>query len=118
MSMLFPLWSFKDLEAKLGTYDKVVQVLTQLGLPAYKGILRCPGLNYVPLNTCHTDNLHLSKIRTCSVLRVSVDITFSMSPIATVLGLTTGAGCHAPYYLIGNFVFAHFILVPRSFKQY
>ncbi|ETN45184.1 uncharacterized protein HMPREF1541_10061 [Cyphellophora europaea CBS 101466] len=41
-----------------------------------------------------------------------------MSSITSMLGLHAGAGCHAPYYLIGNFVFAHFILVPRSFKQY
>jgi uncharacterized MAPEG superfamily protein len=41
-----------------------------------------------------------------------------MASIASSLGLRAGASCNAPYYLIGNFVFAHFILVQRTFKQY
>ena len=41
-----------------------------------------------------------------------------MSSIASTLGLHAGAPCQAPYYLMANFIFAHFILVPRTFKQF
>lgn len=41
-----------------------------------------------------------------------------MSSVAASLGLRAGASCHAPYYLLANFVFAHFVLVQRTFKQY
>lgn len=41
-----------------------------------------------------------------------------MAQIASPLGLNAATASYGPYYLIANFIFAHFILVPRSFKQY
>lgn len=41
-----------------------------------------------------------------------------MSSLIGTLGLHANSSHHAPYYLLANFLFAHFILVPRTFKQY
>lgn len=41
-----------------------------------------------------------------------------MSSIGSTLGLSAGSPCYAPYYLMANFLFAHAVLVPRTFKQY
>jgi uncharacterized MAPEG superfamily protein len=35
----------------------------------------------------------------------------------TALGLSAGAGCHVPYYLMFNFIYAHGFLSSRTIKQ-
>ena len=41
-----------------------------------------------------------------------------MSSVASAIGLHAGASCHAPYYLMFNFLYAYCALASRTYKQY